>query len=298
MSVIYKPALTDVLLGRGVGTNRHPGNENYRAIVSQHVDVYVNSTKKQKTMISRSIVNRVKTELNPPGRFLEKNADTGLWEEVGDKRALEKTAQALRDGASTLRKQLLEDMSDPTFLDALFDENGVDCPSSIQKKTKNKKLQQRKRAASMATVVKSSGGTSRPKKQRLDPVPVQYDHIHSPQMFEYPHQTHPVHVQAPFPTHQPIPIAPPRGNYQMMQHQQMHTTQEVGPYNPMNNFTHLPVMQFHEEILTVLNVLEPALPYQTNVTEYPPTSQTCFELPKTTVSDDISSKITVGSNAD
>ena len=32
-----KPTHTDVLLGRGVATNRHPGNENFRAIVSRHV---------------------------------------------------------------------------------------------------------------------------------------------------------------------------------------------------------------------------------------------------------------------
>lgn len=32
-----KPTHNDVLLGRGVATNRHPGNENFRAIVSQHV---------------------------------------------------------------------------------------------------------------------------------------------------------------------------------------------------------------------------------------------------------------------
>lgn len=33
----HEPTYTDVLLGRGVATNRHPGNENFRQIVSQHV---------------------------------------------------------------------------------------------------------------------------------------------------------------------------------------------------------------------------------------------------------------------
>ena len=37
MQVTYAPTHTDVLLGRGVATNRHPGNENFRAIVGQHV---------------------------------------------------------------------------------------------------------------------------------------------------------------------------------------------------------------------------------------------------------------------
>ena len=31
------PTHTDVLLGRGVATNRHPGNENFRAIIAQYV---------------------------------------------------------------------------------------------------------------------------------------------------------------------------------------------------------------------------------------------------------------------
>ena len=34
---IDKPTHTDVLLGRGVGTNRHAGNTNFRLIVSQFV---------------------------------------------------------------------------------------------------------------------------------------------------------------------------------------------------------------------------------------------------------------------
>lgn len=83
--------------------------------------VYVTSTKKQKMMISRSIVDKVKKALVPPGRFLEKDPETDLWSEVGDKKALEKTAQALRDGAAPLRKQMSEDFSDPNFLAAVFD---------------------------------------------------------------------------------------------------------------------------------------------------------------------------------
>lgn len=78
------------------------------------------STKKQKMLISRSVVNTVNTEWDPPGRFLEKQS-SGLWSEVPIKKALEKTAQALRDGAFPLRKQLSEDFSDPSFLEAVFD---------------------------------------------------------------------------------------------------------------------------------------------------------------------------------
>ena len=61
--------------------------------------------------------------MNPPGRFLDKNTDTGLWSDIGDRKAIEKTSQALRDGAAVLRKQLSEDLGDPEFLSVVF-ENG------------------------------------------------------------------------------------------------------------------------------------------------------------------------------
>ena len=99
LNLTDRPNDTDVLLGRGMGINRHPGNENFRAIVSQqavsgikpspshatlyiaHIstlvtlvhtrlrqDAYMASTKRQKMMISRSVVEKVH-ELDPPGRF-------------------------------------------------------------------------------------------------------------------------------------------------------------------------------------------------------------------------------------
>jgi hypothetical protein len=71
--------------------------------------------------ISRSIVEAVRS-LDPPGRFLDKSPETGLWFDVGHKRAVEKTSQALRDGAALLRKQLSADMGDPEFLNSVFNE--------------------------------------------------------------------------------------------------------------------------------------------------------------------------------
>jgi hypothetical protein len=80
----------------------------------------VTSTKKQKMSISRSIVEAVRS-MNPPGRFLDKDSVTGLWSDIGDRKAIEKTSQALRDGAANLRKQLSEDLGDPDFLSAVFE---------------------------------------------------------------------------------------------------------------------------------------------------------------------------------
>ena len=60
---------------------------NSRVPMSNHdyQSVYATSTKKQKMMISRSVVDKIH---NLPGKFLEKR--DGLWREVDGKRALER----------------------------------------------------------------------------------------------------------------------------------------------------------------------------------------------------------------
>jgi hypothetical protein len=86
--------------------------------------------------ISRSIVDAVRS-LHPPGRFLDKDPQTGLWFDVGHKKAVEKTSQALRDGAATLRKQLSADLGDPDFLHSVFDEGNNEpvTPKVVEKKS-------------------------------------------------------------------------------------------------------------------------------------------------------------------
>ena len=98
---ISQPHGHDVLCGRGVTTNRHKGNEKFRDFVDEKKDEYVKSTKREKNKISKSIVQHVRN-LDPPGRFLEKNVN-GLWYDIGDKKACEKTAQALRDRAAKMK---------------------------------------------------------------------------------------------------------------------------------------------------------------------------------------------------
>ena len=87
---------------------------------------YSTSTKTKKVAITRSIVEHIQTRLTPPGRFLEKDQASGAWKEVETKRAHEKTAQALRDGAAPLRKRLsVEITSDPLFLLDNFEKGDV-----------------------------------------------------------------------------------------------------------------------------------------------------------------------------
>lgn len=126
-----KPHEHDVLCGRGVTTNRHIGNTNFRNLVHRNKEVYVSSTKKGKMNISRSIVRAIRDQ-KPAGSFLEKDVSSGKWFDIGDKKAIEKTSQALRDAAAELRKKLSEDFSDPDFFQAVFDHEGAKkatCPA-------------------------------------------------------------------------------------------------------------------------------------------------------------------------
>lgn len=90
---------------KGGQSNSHPGNMQWRTLVAANKELYVSLPKKQKMLLSQSIVNAVRSQ-DPPGRFLGKDNKTETWHDVGDKRAQEKTSQALREGAPEIRKNL------------------------------------------------------------------------------------------------------------------------------------------------------------------------------------------------
>jgi len=56
--------------------------------------------------VTRAIVNAIRGQ-NPPGRFLSFNSQSGTWYDVGDKKAIEKTSQALREGLTKIREKVL-----------------------------------------------------------------------------------------------------------------------------------------------------------------------------------------------
>jgi len=85
----------DILCGRGGLTNHHKGNKRFRDIVALHRPDYVRAPKIQKPSVARVIVRAIRNG-DPPGRFLRKEK-SGLWIDIGDKRAAEKTSQALRE---------------------------------------------------------------------------------------------------------------------------------------------------------------------------------------------------------
>ena len=89
---------------RGGGTNHHKGNKRYRKMVEDRKLEYVNSKRLDKPRVALEIVRLWRAQI-PPGRFLKLDEKTGLWNDVGDKKAREKTSQALREKAPLIRKQ-------------------------------------------------------------------------------------------------------------------------------------------------------------------------------------------------
>ena len=93
---ISNPGNNDCLFGRGGGTNHHPGNKKYRKLVEYKKDVYLQSIRYEKTFVAMEVVN-IWRAMDPPGRFLQQDMVTKLWNDVGDAKAREKTSQALRE---------------------------------------------------------------------------------------------------------------------------------------------------------------------------------------------------------
>jgi len=94
-----------VLCGRGNNINFHSGNKYFRSLVKSLRLDYVNTAKGDKAYFGKHVVKHIRS-LNPPGRFLSQDAKTGRFNDIGDKKALDKTRQALREGAPEIEKKI------------------------------------------------------------------------------------------------------------------------------------------------------------------------------------------------
>jgi hypothetical protein len=74
--------------------------------VAENKKLYLSLPKKQKMLVAQNLVLGVRS-LQPPGRFLQKDPKTGLWEDIGDAKAQDKASQALREGAPDIRDVLV-----------------------------------------------------------------------------------------------------------------------------------------------------------------------------------------------
>jgi hypothetical protein len=151
---IVDPNENDVLCGRGGRINSHPGNVQFRDIINAKKKEYLAPTTKklEKAHIAAAIVSDIRF-MDPPGRFLKEERDTGLWFDIGDAKAIKKTGQALREDAPDIRHELGDD-------DSSGDEKGG---SDNEKKADPKEAESEKK--SPKTSPKPKVSTSPPRKQ-------------------------------------------------------------------------------------------------------------------------------------
>ena len=103
---VKEPHDNDVLCGRGGSINSHPGNERFRQLVEKRKRVYLTARfKREKRLIANSILSEIRT-IDPPGRFLTRDTKTGTWYDIGDEKARDKTSQALRENAPSIRAEI------------------------------------------------------------------------------------------------------------------------------------------------------------------------------------------------
>jgi len=110
---------SDIICGRKGVALKHPGNIAYRKIVCLNKELYATCLKTEKLRVSKSIVTAMR---EAGGRFLERddgrtsrsldemNEDGSpvVWKDIGDRRAIEKTSQALREGQPKLLRKLAQ----------------------------------------------------------------------------------------------------------------------------------------------------------------------------------------------
>jgi len=130
-----EPNQNDVLSGRGGRINSHSGNVQFRDIINARKKEYLAPTTKklEKAHIAAGIVNDVRS-MDPPGRFLKEDRDTGLWFDIGDAKAIKKTGQALREDAPDIRHELEDDGSSGD------DKGGHSPKGSVAVKKEDKKV--------------------------------------------------------------------------------------------------------------------------------------------------------------
>jgi len=128
---IKEPHAHDVLSGRGNFVNFHPGNGYFRSLVQKYKVDYLNCPKQQKGKFSQLIVDQVRAR-KPHGLFLKQDPETKLWNEIEKKKALDKTRQALREGAPELLKELSNsNMEKGKEISPLNEENETSLPDLV-----------------------------------------------------------------------------------------------------------------------------------------------------------------------
>ena len=96
--MFVEPTKNDVLFGKSNMCSQHPGNKHFYAIIQERAGSYVQSKKKEKSAIVKSIIDEITVWLG--GRFLKRVPGPNgkdCWCDAGERNAREKVTHALRD---------------------------------------------------------------------------------------------------------------------------------------------------------------------------------------------------------
>jgi hypothetical protein len=242
---IPHPHPHDVLCGRGGGTNNHVGNSHWRMLVAANKQLYITLPKRQKMLLSRSIVNAVRSQ-NPPGRFLQKDSKSNFLFDVGDQRAQEKTSQALREGAPDIRVKVAGKNSTGSDEDVEATENPTEHPGDDDQNSTdpNKKKETNKTdpVLSSSTTINNikppapaHAPTLTPPTTTITPPPT--PHQHQPGMFMHPPgaSRDQVMYYSQAPNMQPVQVYPT-----MVVNEQGRMVQAMSVMPPMNPSSMIP----------------------------------------------------------
>ena len=83
------------------------GNLCFTHIIASHKILYAKATKANRIKIAQIVVNTVRLQ-NPPGRFLEQDAISRTFHDIGDARAVAFTRKIFRKALTKIRKANLE----------------------------------------------------------------------------------------------------------------------------------------------------------------------------------------------
>ncbi len=103
----------DCLIGPGSTGYSSTGNRKYRYLVERKMMYYRSTHNVPNTAVATEIVNEWRA-LTPPGRFLEQDKDSMMWNDIGDERAKKRVVASInkrkRKSKEELNKILLKKM--------------------------------------------------------------------------------------------------------------------------------------------------------------------------------------------
>lgn len=122
------PNEIDVVFGRGGYTNRHPGNQFYLGLISQHEESYLKCPRKYQKLMGLCIIHTLRCQ---GARFLKKDS-SNVWTTVKLSQCRLKVSQRLREKAPFIKLQAKRVVATKKHPPAAVDDAAVNDPPAWQ----------------------------------------------------------------------------------------------------------------------------------------------------------------------